>query len=131
MTLYLLEGVDVDSASGVDLDFWNRDNELSAPFTNVRILGHNFGLYVPRQNQHKIGLGFPDAVGMIDWNVCPRKKPALFIRVPVDDVIQEVRPDATVVQQRVAFAWGAIADDLLSVPLRRNHKFQQFPFRFF
>lgn len=50
------------------------------------------------------------------------KKFSMFVRIAVHGVIQEVGPNAAVVQQRVALAWGAIANDRLVSALYVNQK---------
>ncbi len=51
----------------------------------------------------------------VDRDVRPRRVLALLVRVPVDGVVEEVRPDAAVVEQRVPLPRRAVADDLLAL----------------
>ena len=58
------------------------------------------------------------------------KKFSVFVRIAVDGVIQEVGPNAAVVQQRVAFTGSTVADNRLVGALRPYQKSQDLPFRF-
>src|SRR5690606_29035401 len=49
---------------------------------------------------------------------------ALLVRIPIHSEVEEIRPDAAVVEQRVALAWRAVADDLLAGPFRLDEEAQ-------
>ena len=49
--------------------------------------------------------------GSMDRDARPWREPAVLVRVPVDRVVEEVRPDPAVVQERVALARRAVAGD--------------------
>ena len=71
-------------------------------------------LQVPRQDQHDVGLVRADALRRADRDVRARQQVALLVRVEVDGVVEEVRADAAVVEQRVALGRRAVADDPLA-----------------
>ena len=52
--------------------------------------------------------------------MCPRRESRVLVRVAVDRVVEEVGTDPAVVEERVAFAGRAVADNVLSPkPVRR------------
>src|SRR5262245_30643608 len=96
----------------------NRHLELAAPLAHMGHLLHDFVLDVPRKDQQVVRPGLGDLLGRVDRNVGAWREPSVLVRVAVNGVVEKVRSDAAVVQQRVAFAWRAVADDVAALLLR-------------
>ncbi len=60
----------------------------------------------------------------------PGSEPAVLVRVAVDRVVEEVGADPAVVEQRVALARRAVADDLLAGAPELDQEVEQGPLRF-
>ena len=58
-----------------------------------------------------VGAGFGEAVGREDRDVGAGREAAMLVRIPVDEVLDQVAPDAAIVEQRVGLAGGAVAGD--------------------
>ena len=98
-----------------DLRLRNRYDELPAPFPDVRELCGDLPLQVPRQDQDVVRPGLRDALRGIDRDVGAGQEPPVLVRIAVDGVVEEIGPDAAVVQQGVALPGRAVADDLLAL----------------
>ena len=81
----------------------------------VRELRRDLAGEVPRQDHDHVRPRLGDPLRRVDRDVRPRRVLALLVRVPVDRVVEEVRADAAVVEQRVALPGRAVADDLLAL----------------
>ena len=55
----------------------------------------------------------------------PGRVLALLVRVPVDGVVEEVRPDAAVVEERVALAGCPVADDVLALAAKPDQQLEE------
>src|SRR6266478_9627767 len=77
----------------MDVYFGNGHNEFASPLANKSILLDDFVLEVPRKNEQIVGRCFPDALRWKDRNMCARQKPAVLIRIPINRVVQEIRPN--------------------------------------
>ena len=80
---------------------------------------------VPRQDQDVVGPVGGDALRRVDRDVRARQEHALLVRAAVDGVLEQVLADAAVVEQRVALARGAVADDPLALGARRQEEVEQ------
>src|SRR5207248_880879 len=69
----------------------------------------------------------PDGVRMPDGNLRTWEKPSLLVGASVDSEIKKIRGDAAVIEQRVALARRAIADDAAASALGVDEKLQQIP----
>ena len=103
----------------------DRDDELRAPLRGVGELRADLAREVPGQDHDHVGPRLGDPLGRVDRDVRPRRVLALLVRVPVDRVVEEVRPDAAVVEQRVALAGRAVADDLLALAPQPDQELEQ------
>ena len=70
-----------------------------------------FHLSVPGKNQYIVGPGLSNFSRRKNWNVRTGKKLSVFVRIAVDGIVQEVGPNAAVVQQRIAFTGSPVADN--------------------
>ena len=86
------------SCSLVNGDFGNRYNEAAAPFPNELQLLDNFILEIPRQDDHIIWFSLTDAIRVMDGDMRSREKSSLFVRAPVNRVLNEVFADTAVMQ---------------------------------
>ena len=59
----------------------------------------------------------------------PGREEAVLVRVAVDRVVEQVGADPAVVEQRVALARGAVADDLLALAAEPDQELEQRPLR--
>src|ERR1700723_3776483 len=69
--------------SRVHLDGWDGDYELAAPLADEGILLDDFVFQVPGQNEKIIGLGFLDALRLVDGNVSAGKESAVLVGIAV------------------------------------------------
>src|SRR5512146_2599194 len=94
-----------------DLEFGDRDHELSVPLTYIRQLRDNFVFQVPGEDEHIVRLRFPEFFWSKDRDMGTGSKFAMLIGIPVYDVLDEVGAYTAVVQQSVRLAWGTIPGD--------------------
>ena len=66
---------------------------------------------VPRQDQHEVGLLLPALLDREDRDPRARCELAVLVGVPIDGEVEEVGPDAAVVEQRVPLTRGAVSRD--------------------
>ena len=71
-------------------------------------------LEIPGQNEDVIWFGRVDSLRFIDRNMRPGQETTLFVRAPINRILHEIRRNAAIVQQRVAFGRSTIPDDLFS-----------------
>src|SRR6266852_3637234 len=103
----------------------NRRYAPAAPFPYIGHLSHDLLAEIPGQQQQIVRLRFGDPVGMVYYDVGARQEAALLVGAAIDDIVDEVRPDAAIVQQRVALGWRPIADDGLAPLLVIDEEAQQ------
>ncbi len=103
----------------IDSNFGDGDDEFASPLANIRDLAHNLILEIPRQDKHIVGLCLPDHVRMVNGDMCAGEILPLLVCVLVHGVVDEIRPNPAVVEQRVALARGAIAGDGFTLPALR------------
>ena len=68
---------------------------------------------VPGQNQHVIRPGLFDFVRMIDGNMSSGQEAPLLVGASIDGIVDEIGPDAAVIEERVSFGRRPVADDRL------------------
>ena len=85
------------------------DDEPRAPLGRVGELLADLAGEVPGQDHDHVRPRLRDPLGRMDRDVRPGRVLALLVRVPVDGVVEEVRPDAAVVEERVALARRPVA----------------------
>src|SRR5882672_916462 len=85
----------------------------------------NLAFQVPGQYQYVVGPGFDQFVRMQNRDMGTGRVLPLLVRIAVDREIEEVSADAAVVEQGVALARSAVADDALPGALRTDEKLQQ------
>ena len=93
----------------------DRHDQLRPPLLGVGELRGDLAREVPGQDHDRVRPRLGDALRRVDRDVRSRREPAVLVRVAVDGVVEEVGADAAVVEQRVALAGRAVADDLLAV----------------
>src|SRR5690348_12891628 len=54
----------------------------------------------------------------------------MLVGIAIDREVQQIRADATVVQQRVSFAGRTVTDDSRTLALAPDQQLEQLPFRF-
>src|SRR5436309_2988923 len=57
--------------------------------------------------------------------VRPRREEAVFVRVAIDGVVEEIGPDAAVVEECVALSRSSVADDLLPLATKIDEELEQ------
>src|SRR3954452_9517682 len=75
--------------------------EAPAPLADEVELLHDLVLEVPGQDHHDVGAVLADLLGRADRDVAAGQEVPLLVRIQVARVVDEVRPDAAVVEQRV------------------------------
>ena len=90
-----------------------REDQLASPLTDVCKLFGELGLEVPRQCKHDIGPILRDLFWLVDRNPRARRESTVLVWVAVHRVLEQVAADTAVVQQCVALAGCAVADDPL------------------
>src|SRR5258708_2196626 len=83
-------------------DLGDRNDEFSAPGPDSAHLLDDLFLEVPRQDQQIIGLRLEYVFRLEDRDVSAGQKHSLLVRTPVDGVIDEIRADTAIVQERIA-----------------------------
>src|SRR5882724_887061 len=111
--------------SRVHFDLGDGYDELAAPLPDVRHLFHDLVPEIPGQDQDVVRLGLADPVGVEDRHVGARQELALLVRAAIHRVVEEVRPDAAVVQQGVALAGCAVAGDGLALALGSDQEIEE------
>ena len=99
-------------SSLVDAQLRRAHHEPAAPLAHERELLHDLVPQVPGQDEDQVGLGLADGVRRAGSGMCDAGQVvALLVRVEVARVLDEVRADAAVVEQRVALGGRAVAGD--------------------
>src|ERR1700735_2627070 len=96
------------SSSG-DFEFGDREDQPSPPRPDVAELATYFLPQVPGQDEHVVGPGLRETLRCVDRNMGTGQGFALFHRGAVHRVGEQIRPDAAVVEERVALARSAVA----------------------
>ena len=86
---------------------------------------HDLLFQVPGQDQQVVRPGLPDPLRGVNRDVGAGRELPLLVGVPIDGVVEEVRPDAAVVQKRVALAGSAVARDGLALSTDPNQELQK------
>ena len=66
---------------------------------------------VPGQNQHVIRPGLFDFVRMIDGNMSSGQEAPLLVGASIDGIVDEIGPDAAVIEERVSFCCCSHTND--------------------
>src|SRR5581483_4472042 len=111
-----------------DVRLGDRYDELAAPVTDMGHLRHDLLLDVPGQDEDEIRSGAIDFLGRQYRYMRAGKEEPLLVGVPVDGEVEEVRPNAAVVQQRIALTGRAITGDVLPIPLEIDEESEDPPF---
>jgi hypothetical protein len=85
----------------------------------------DFLAQVPREDENVVGPSLGQVFRRIDRNMGAGQEPALLDRAPVDRVGEQVRPDAAVVQERVALARGAVSGHRAALAGRGEQEAEQ------
>src|SRR5262245_38772560 len=94
--------VNVHTRSGLDhLGDGHRDDQLRAPLGGVPELRGDLRSEIPREDHDRVGPGLRDPLRWMDRDMRAGSEAPVLVRVAVDRVIEEVRADPTVVEQRV------------------------------
>src|SRR5580658_685582 len=94
-----------------DLERGNGEHQPPAPRADELELPADLLPQVPRQDNDVVRPGRGQSLGVVDRDVRAREELALLERAAINGVLEEVRSDATVVEQRVALARGPVARD--------------------
>ena len=89
----------------------DRYDELTTPVTYVGHLSYNLILDIPWQNQQIIWHGLSNFFWVKDRNMRAWQEFALFVRIAINRVVDEIGTNATVVQQGIPFARGPVASN--------------------
>src|SRR6266851_1350909 len=108
-----------------DLQTRDGNDESAAPIPYAGHLGENLFADVPRKDQHVIRPSFPQFVRMVDGNVRPRQVLSLLVRADVHRIIEEVRSNSAIVEERVGLRGRAIPGDTLPLAFRVDEKTDQ------
>ena len=104
--------VDVMTTYGVD-SFQGRLASIIQGSTESTfyVLAVYFGSVNITKTRQALACGlFADAVGVADRDPGTRQIPILLVRVAIDHVVDEVRADPAVVEERVSLGRGAVGD---------------------
>ena len=92
-------------------------------------LSDDFPLQIPWQDQKVVRPHVVDSGHRIDRNVHSGRVPPMLVRIAIDCKIEEISANATIVEQRIAFAGGTISTYLRPVLLASNQKSQKLALR--
>src|ERR1700759_2037735 len=95
--------------SSDDFEFGDREDEPSPPRPDVAELATYLLPQVPGQDEDVVGPGLGETLRRVDRYMGTGEVPALLHRRAVHRVGEKIRPDAAVVEQRVALARSAVA----------------------
>src|SRR6267143_1658274 len=113
------------SRSGIDANFWNWNDKLSSPLSNIADLIHDFVFKIPWQDQHIIRLCFSDHFRRENRDVRTGEKLALLIRIAINGIVNKIAAYAAIVQQRIAFPRRPVPNDRFPLPFDFNQEFEQ------
>src|SRR6266481_4123240 len=113
--------VSAEPSKDLDVRYWNY--AFAIPIPNVGKLGNNLLLQIPRQNKNIVWFSFLNLLGREDGNMRSCGVFPVLVRVPVYRVVEEIRPDTTVIQESITFPRGAVADNLFPLPLGLQQEF--------
>src|SRR5262249_17102039 len=86
----------------------NWDDQLRAPLLRIGELLCDLFRKIPRKDHDRIRPCVGDALRRLDPYLRPRCEAPVLVRISIDGVVEEVRADAAVVQQRVPFPGCAV-----------------------
>src|SRR5579862_8385378 len=89
----------------------HRHNELATAPPILSLLGHDFVLEVPWQDEHVVRLLGEHAVWRGDWQTYTGDESTLFVRIAIDHKIQGLLSNAHVVEHDGSLGCRAVADD--------------------
>jgi hypothetical protein len=92
-----------------------RKDELAAPIGDMAELVGQFGLQIPRPSQNHVWAVFGDALRVVNRDAHTWREAAMFVRIAVDDVLEQIAADPAVVEQGVFHARRTVADHALAV----------------
>src|SRR5437899_42028 len=107
-----------------DLHVGRGHDESPAPLPDEAHLLDDLRLEVPREDEEEVRLTAPHVIRLADRDVCSREVSPLLVRVEIDGEVDEVGPDAAVVEQRVSLGRRSVADDALPRVLRIDEEGQ-------
>src|SRR5215472_16699488 len=108
-----------------DVKLGDRENQPSPPRLDVVKLLADLVPEIPGQDENVVGPGLGEAFRRVDRDMRAREELPLLHRAPVNGVLQEIRADPAVIEERVSLARGAVARDGMAVARRREQKPQQ------
>src|ERR1700736_3973765 len=92
-----------------------RKDELTTPVGDIAEPIGEFGFQVPRQRQHHIWTVLVEKPWITNRDAHTWREAAMLVWITVDDVLEQIAADPAVVEQGVAVARRAVADDALAV----------------
>src|SRR6266853_2431429 len=105
-------------ASLMNLHLRNRHNKFPAPLANKRILLDDFVFQIPWEDEQKVRLRLPDPLRRKNRHVRPRQESAVFVRIAIDGVIEEIRSNRAVIQKCVSLPRRSVPRDLFPFAFR-------------
>ena len=96
------------------------NDEPSTPLPNISHLLDNFLFDIPGKDQNIIGFVFPDLIRVFYRNMASRQIAVLLMGTPVHGIIQKVRPDPAIIQERVPLGRRAVSDNLFPLFFQGN-----------
>ena len=110
-----------------DFDGRNGNDPLASPFPYIGGLLDDFGSGIPRPNEDVIRSGFPDPVRRMDRNMGAWEEPTLFVRVPINCIVDEIGSHSAIIEQCIRLAGCSVTHDRLTRLFRSDQEFQEFP----
>src|SRR5581483_3695828 len=111
--------------SRVNIHLGDRHDEACAPAAHVSQLLDDLVFNVPRQDQNEVRFGLVYGLRRQNRDMSTRSELAVLVRVTVDGIVDEIRADTAVVEQRVAFARRSVADNRFARAFGLDEKVQQ------
>src|SRR5258708_1982352 len=107
-----------------DLQTRDGNHELAAPIPHASHLSENLFADVPRKDQYEIRTGLAQFVRMVDGDVRPRQVMSLLVRADVHRIIEEVRSNSAIVEEREVGEVFVI-DSIELIPFDQAHQMRK------
>ena len=98
------------------------NDKLPTPIAHIIHLRHDLVLQIPGKDQDVVRLCFCETRRWVNWQTASGQKASLLMRIKIDDVVDKIRPDPAVIEQRIALGRRSISRDGFAISFARWRK---------
>src|SRR3954447_24026247 len=108
-----------------DLQLRNRDDKARAPGPCIRQLSRDLFPEVPREDEDEGRPGLVQPLRLEDRDVRAGQEASVLVRIAIDRVLEEVRTNTAVVEERVALSGCTVAHDRVARAFRPDQELEE------